>query len=186
MKDTACPLNYEPSGQDFLSPCLAEADLMRRVLPPDALRDVARHVPAATPTRRVGAAWLSPAVVTDPSDPKLAHLDGLNLSRAWMLRRHRARPAAVRFADRRAASDRGGPSRGRPASRDRRALRGRPLAGHVRRVPRDRREPSLALSTRCRRARCARRTGRAAVDCQNGNYFLPDDDKAMLYVYRIE
>ena len=35
MKDKACPLDYEPSGQDFLSPCLGEADLMRRVLPPD-------------------------------------------------------------------------------------------------------------------------------------------------------
>jgi hypothetical protein len=31
------------------------------------------------------AAWLAPAIVTDPGDPKLAHLDGLNLSRAWML-----------------------------------------------------------------------------------------------------
>src|SRR3989304_1242020 len=34
LKDRACPLAYEPSGEDFLSPCLAEADLMRRVLPP--------------------------------------------------------------------------------------------------------------------------------------------------------
>ena len=48
------------------------------------LRGVARHVPAATPAGRV-VRVAAPAVVTDPSDPKLAHLDGLNLSRAWML-----------------------------------------------------------------------------------------------------
>ena len=76
--DKSCPLTYEPSGEDFLSPCLAEADVMRRVLPPPQY-----------------GAWLigflphfgslHPEVVVDPSDPKLAHLDGLNLSRAWML-----------------------------------------------------------------------------------------------------
>ncbi|OYV93655.1 MAG: hypothetical protein B7Z68_08425 [Acidobacteria bacterium 21-70-11] len=54
LADRDCPMAYEPSGQDFLSPCLAEADLM-------------------------------PETVTDPTDGKLAHLDGLNLSRAWML-----------------------------------------------------------------------------------------------------
>jgi len=82
--DRACPLSYEPSGQDFLSPCLAEADLMRRVLSPGAfgtwLSDFLPQIP-----RGGDGEWLSPVVVTDPSDPKLAHLDGLNLSRAWML-----------------------------------------------------------------------------------------------------
>jgi Protein of unknown function (DUF2891) len=84
MKDKACPLDYEPSGQDFLSPCLGEADLMRRVLPPDRY---ATWLGAFLPQlpRDGLAAWLTPAIVTDPSDPKLAHLDGLNLSRAWML-----------------------------------------------------------------------------------------------------
>jgi len=84
-RDKHCPLEYEPSGEDFLSPCLAEADLMRRVLPPVEfaawLGGFLPHVPAvggATP-------WLRPVIATDPSDPKLAHLDGLNLSRAWML-----------------------------------------------------------------------------------------------------
>jgi hypothetical protein len=76
-KDRDCPLAYEPSGEDFLSPCLAEADLMRRVLPPQEFgRWLTSFMPKMT---------LTPAVVTDPSDPKLAHLDGLNLSRAWML-----------------------------------------------------------------------------------------------------
>ena len=75
--DKACPLSYEPSGEDFLSPCLAEADVMRRVLEPDAF---AKWLTAFLPQIRI-----EPAIVTDRSDPKLAHLDGLNLSRAWML-----------------------------------------------------------------------------------------------------
>ncbi len=82
--DVACPLAYEPGGQDFLSPCLAEADLLRRVMPP---AEFARWLTSFLPQLPASAAaeWLPPAVVTDPTDPKLAHLDGLNLSRAWML-----------------------------------------------------------------------------------------------------
>jgi len=82
--DRDCPLAYEPSGEDFLSPCLAEADLMRRVLSPV---EFARWLDGFLPRlpRDGSVAWLAPGVVTDPSDPKLAHLDGLNLSRAWML-----------------------------------------------------------------------------------------------------
>jgi hypothetical protein len=76
LQDRDCPLAYEPSGEDFLSPCLAEADLMRRILPSSEF-----------------AAWLDGFVLSvlepvrsmDPADGKLAHLDGLNLSRAWML-----------------------------------------------------------------------------------------------------
>lgn len=76
--DKSCPLAYEPSGEDFLSPCLAEADVMRRVMPPV---EYAAWLGGFLPY----GASLNPEVVTDPSDPKLAHLDGLNLSRAWML-----------------------------------------------------------------------------------------------------
>jgi hypothetical protein len=84
LKDKACPLDYEPSGQDFLSPCLGEADLLRRVLAPDRYAAwLAAFLPQLP--RDGSTAWLAPAVVTDASDPKLAHLDGLNLSRAWML-----------------------------------------------------------------------------------------------------
>ncbi len=84
IEDRNCPLAYEPSGEDFLSPCLAEADFMRRLLPPAQFAPwLSRFLPGI-PTRG-GAAWLSPGVVTDRSDPKLAHIDGLNLSRAWML-----------------------------------------------------------------------------------------------------
>jgi len=77
-KDRACPLSYEPSGEDFLSPCLAEADVMRRVLP------AAEFVPwfnAFLPN-----IVLEPTRVADVTDGKLYHLAGLNLSRAWMLK----------------------------------------------------------------------------------------------------
>jgi hypothetical protein len=81
LADKNCPLAYEPSGEDFLSPCLGEADLMRRVLPSS---EFARWLGSFLP--QVSAPnWLQPVVSPDPSDPKLAHLDGLNLSRAWML-----------------------------------------------------------------------------------------------------
>lgn len=81
--DVACPLSYEPGGQDFLSPCLAEADLMRRVRSKEAFATWLRAFLPSIPEK--AGPWLSPEVVTDRSDPKLAHLDGLNLSRAWML-----------------------------------------------------------------------------------------------------
>ena len=90
-RDRACPLGYEPSGEDFLSPCLAEADFMRRVLPPaDFSHWLTGFLPQLTAASAGGAAasrtpWLPPGVVTDRADPKLAHIDGLNLSRAWML-----------------------------------------------------------------------------------------------------
>lgn len=85
LADTNCPLDYEPSGEDFLSPCLAEADLMRRVLTPLEFAGwLARFLPRLSSVS--SADWLAPGIVTDRSDPKLAHIDGLNLSRAWMLR----------------------------------------------------------------------------------------------------
>ena len=82
--DRGCNLAFEPSGQDFLSPCLGEADLVRRVLAPDEFATWLRDFLPGIPTQAT-AAWLPVAEVTDRADPKLAHLDGLNLSRAWML-----------------------------------------------------------------------------------------------------
>jgi hypothetical protein len=82
--DRQCPLNYEPSGEDFLSPCLAEADFMRRVLDQPAFGQWLSGFLPGIP-RDPAMPWLLPAVVTDRADPKLAHIDGLNLSRAWML-----------------------------------------------------------------------------------------------------
>jgi hypothetical protein len=84
LGDKDCPLGYEPSGEDFLSPCLGEADVMRRVLPGAEFARWLRTFLPQIPTARKSA-WLQPVVSPDPSDPKLAHLDGLNLSRAWML-----------------------------------------------------------------------------------------------------
>jgi len=83
-KDKNCPIGYEPSGEDFLSPCLMEADLMRRVMDgPDYstwLADFLPGIPTGTSTD-----WLTPAIVLDATDGKLVHLDGVNLSRAWAL-----------------------------------------------------------------------------------------------------
>ena len=78
LRDKACPLAYEPSGEDFLWPCIAEADVVRRVLKP---AEFATWLPQFLPS----GVSLRPTIVTDPTDPKLAHLDGLNFSRAWML-----------------------------------------------------------------------------------------------------
>lgn len=77
LKDRGCPLNYEPSGEDFLSPCLAEADVVRRILPP---AEFGPWLKAFLPKID-----LEPTRVTDVTDGKLYHLAGLNLSRAWML-----------------------------------------------------------------------------------------------------
>ena len=84
LNDRNCPINYEPSGQDFVSPCIAEADVMRRVLPPAEFAAWLTNFLPRLPTTNSGA-WLPIGVVTDKTDGKLAHLDGLNLSRAWML-----------------------------------------------------------------------------------------------------
>ena len=84
LNDRDCPINYEPSGQDFVSPCIAEADVMRRVLPPDEFAKwLTGFLPNIPSTNTDG--WLPIGIVTDKTDGKLAHLDGLNLSRAWML-----------------------------------------------------------------------------------------------------
>jgi hypothetical protein len=84
LADKNCPLAYEPSGEDFLSPSLGEADVMRRVLSPAEFATWLREFMPQIPTTR-NADWLPVTVSPDRSDPKLAHLDGLNLSRAWML-----------------------------------------------------------------------------------------------------
>src|ERR1700730_4346939 len=88
LADKNCPLSYEPSGEDFLSPCLGEADVMRRVLPQKEFSGWLKEFMPQIPVGREdseSADWLRIAISPDRSDPKLAHLDGLNLSRAWML-----------------------------------------------------------------------------------------------------
>ena len=83
--DAAYPAAWEPGGEDFFSPALMEADLMRRVLKPAEFRRWFRRF---LPQLVSGGpkSLLTPAIVTDRSDPKLVHLDGLNLSRAWCMR----------------------------------------------------------------------------------------------------
>jgi hypothetical protein len=76
---------WEPSGDDFLSSALMEAELMRRVMPAEAFGPwFDRFLPRLE--RREPATLFRPAVVSDPTDGKLAHLDGVNLSRAWNMR----------------------------------------------------------------------------------------------------
>lgn len=84
LGDVNCPLSYEPSGEDFLSPCLMEADLMRRIL---TTSEFAAWLGSFLPGIPMdgSADWLEPGVVLDPTDGKLVHLDGVNLSRAWAL-----------------------------------------------------------------------------------------------------
>ena len=82
--DVDAPLAYEPSGHDFLSPVLGEADVMRRVLEPDLFRPWLDRLLPDLEGEAAGR-WLTPVATTDRADGKLAHLDGLNLSRAWML-----------------------------------------------------------------------------------------------------
>jgi hypothetical protein len=83
--DVNYPASWEPGGEDFFSPALMEADLMRRVLPASEFQRWFRNY---LPGLSSGSLknLLAPAIVTDRSDPKLVHLDGLNLSRAWCMR----------------------------------------------------------------------------------------------------
>jgi hypothetical protein len=85
-RDADYPGGWEPSGHDFLSPALAEAELMARLLPSD---EFPRWLSAFLPGIAAGqpAPLFTPAVVSDSSDGQIAHLHGLNLSRAWCWRR---------------------------------------------------------------------------------------------------
>ncbi|MAB84093.1 MAG: hypothetical protein CMJ24_11775 [Phycisphaerae bacterium] len=81
-EDTDCAIHLEPSGEDFLSPSLGGAWLLSRVLDSP---DFAAWLDRAIPGLGRGVV-LSPVIPRDRADGRLCHLDGLNLSRAWMLR----------------------------------------------------------------------------------------------------
>ena len=82
-KDANYPASWEPGGEDFLSPAMEEADLMHRVLSTVAFAAwFHKFLPGIT---EGDSSLLEPAIVGDRSDPKLVHLDGLNLSRAWCM-----------------------------------------------------------------------------------------------------
>jgi hypothetical protein len=84
LKDQHCPASWEPGGSDFLSPCLEEADLMRRILTIDEYWDWLHHfLPGIEEAKPINL--YKPVNVSDRSDPKIVHLDGLNLNRAWCL-----------------------------------------------------------------------------------------------------
>ena len=84
--DTDYPAHYEPSGEDFFSPCLVEAGLMARILPREQfLGWFDRFLPRLAQGQP--ASLLLPAPVNHPTDPKIAHLIGLNLNKAWVWRR---------------------------------------------------------------------------------------------------
>jgi hypothetical protein len=106
--DRRYPAAYEPSGEDFLSPGLVEAALMQRVL--DGC-DFADWWEQFEPPAHALSAWLTPVRISDPSDPKIVHLHGLNLSRAWCWRgllpaldHGRIAPVRAAIADHLAAS----------------------------------------------------------------------------------
>ena len=82
--DTNCPVGWEPGGSDFLSPCLEEANFMRRILPQEEFVPWLRGF-FPTLFQANASQVFEPAVVADRSDPQIVHLDGLNLSRAWCM-----------------------------------------------------------------------------------------------------
>lgn len=80
--DSIYPLRFEPSGYDFLSPALEEADIMRRVMNPTDFQEWLKHF---LPELYDPNFSLVPGKIRDRTDGKLVHLDGLNFSRAWCL-----------------------------------------------------------------------------------------------------
>ena len=98
LHDQDVPIAWEPGGEDFISPALAEAALMSKVLP---LREFKAWYAKFLPHKLA----LTPAIVSDRTDPKIVHLDGLNLSRAdalYVLAKALGDPALKALADRHA------------------------------------------------------------------------------------
>jgi hypothetical protein len=84
-RDHDVPAAWEPSGFDFLSPALIEAELMRRILAPAEFASwLSSFLPGMA--ARQPATLFAPVTVCDRGDPHIVHLDGLNLSRAWCFR----------------------------------------------------------------------------------------------------
>ena len=82
LNDKNCPIIWEPGGYDFLSPCLEEAALMKRILSPIEFNE---WIKGFLPQLKDPNFSLEPGIVSDRTDGKLVHLDGLNFSRAWSL-----------------------------------------------------------------------------------------------------
>lgn len=82
INDDDCPISWEPGGFDFLSPCFSEIDIMRRVLSKNAFK---MWMDDFMPQLKTEGFTMEVAEVTDRTDGKLVHLDGLNFSRAWVM-----------------------------------------------------------------------------------------------------
>ncbi|WP_242204194.1 DUF2891 domain-containing protein [Aestuariivivens insulae] len=82
LNDSNCPMGWEPSGTDFLSPCLEEAALMKRLLPKEEFNLWLNHF---LPQLNNKNYTLEVGLVSDRTDGHLVHLDGVNFSRAWSL-----------------------------------------------------------------------------------------------------
>ncbi|WP_223550402.1 DUF2891 domain-containing protein [Aestuariivivens sp. NBU2969] len=82
LKDNNCPMTWEPSGTDFLSPCLEEAALMKRLLPKETFKT---WLAEFLPQLKDKGYQLETGIVSDRTDGHLVHLDGVNFSRAWNL-----------------------------------------------------------------------------------------------------
>ena len=82
LSDEGCPIEWEPGGYDFLSPCLEEAALMKRIL---SVEEFARWIDGFLPQLKNPDFYIEPGRVSDRKDGKLVHLDGVNFSRAWSL-----------------------------------------------------------------------------------------------------
>ncbi|WP_298524362.1 DUF2891 domain-containing protein [uncultured Christiangramia sp.] len=81
LNDDNCPVSWEPGGYDFISPCLAEVDIMRRVLPKSAFN---LWIEDFMPQLKNEDFEMEVGEVSDRTDGKLVHLEGLNFSRAWI------------------------------------------------------------------------------------------------------
>ena len=82
LNDKDCPITWEPSGSDFLSPCLEEAALMKRILP---LEEYKLWLNDFLPQLSDENFNIETGKVSDRTDGHLVHLDGVNFSRAWSL-----------------------------------------------------------------------------------------------------
>ncbi len=82
LNDISCPMSWEPGGSDFLSPCFEEAAMMLRVLPE---KEYINWLSLFLPELSAIDYSLEPGIVSDRTDGKLVHLDGVNFSRAWCL-----------------------------------------------------------------------------------------------------
>ena len=82
FNDVNCPFTWEPGGYDFLSPCLEEAVIMLRVLPE---KEYKKWINKFLPKLTKSDFDLALGIVSDRTDGKLVHLDGVNFSRAWCL-----------------------------------------------------------------------------------------------------